>query len=158
DPYQPVERRLRITRGCLEVLAEFRNPIVIITKNHLVTRDLDFLAELAANQCATVRLSVTTLDSDLAQAMEPRASLPNHRLAAIKALAAAGVPAGVMVAPVIPGLTDHEMPAILMAAAEAGARSAGYVVLRLPFGVAPLFEDWLTRHVPDKKEKVLGRI
>jgi DNA repair photolyase len=158
DPYQPVERRLKITRGCLQVLAEFRNPIVIITKNHLVTRDLDFLAELAANQCATVRLSVTTLDSDLAQAMEPRASLPNHRLAAIKALAAAGVPVGVLVAPVIPGLTDHEMPSIITAAAEAGARVAGYVVLRLPHGVAPLFEDWLTRHAPGKKEKVLGRI
>ncbi|MEO8426061.1 MAG: PA0069 family radical SAM protein [Verrucomicrobiota bacterium] len=158
DPYQPVERRLKITRGCLEVLAEFRNPVVIVTKNHLVTRDLDLLADLATNQAATVLVSVTTLDCGLAQTMEPRASLPNHRLAAIKALASAGVPAGVMVAPVIPGLTDHEMPAIITAAAEAGARFAGYVVLRLPHGVAPLFDDWLTRHVPGKKEKVLGRI
>jgi DNA repair photolyase len=158
DPYQPVERRLRLTRRCLEVLAEFRNPVVIITKNHLVTRDLDLLGELARTQAAAVYLSVTTLDGDLARIMEPRTSQPTRRLAAIEALSRAGVPTGVLVAPVIPGLTDHEMPAIISAAAKAGARCAGYVLLRLPHAVAPLFEAWLTEHRPARKDKVLNRI
>src|SRR5262249_43315349 len=143
DCYQPIERRLQLTRRCLEVLAEFRNPVCIITKNQLVTRDIDLLSELARHAAAVVNLSVTTLDAELAGVMEPRASRPAARLAAIEALNKAGIPAGVMVAPVIPGLTDHEMPAILEAAAKAGARTAGYVTLRLPHGVAPLFEDWL---------------
>jgi DNA repair photolyase len=158
DPYQPVERRLRLTRQCLEVLVEFRNPVVIITKNHLVTRDLDLLGELARTQAAAVYLSVTTLDARLAGTMEPRTSQPRRRLAAIEALSRAGVPAGVLVAPVIPGLTDHEMPAIIGAAARAGARFAGYVLLRLPHAVAPLFEAWLARHRPARKDKVLNRI
>ncbi|MBI3415563.1 MAG: PA0069 family radical SAM protein [Verrucomicrobia bacterium] len=158
DCYQPVERRLKITRGCLEVLAEFRNPVGIVTKNHLVTRDVDFLSELARHRAAVVFISVTTLDSSIAEAMEPRASLPAHRLAAIETLARAGVPVGVLVAPVVPGLTDHETPSILAAAGKAGARFAGYVVLRLPWAVRPLFEDWLTRHAPGQKEKVLNRI
>ncbi len=158
DPYQPVERRLRLTRQCLEVLAEFRNPVVIITKNHLVTRDLDLLGELAHHEGAAVYLSVTTLNTRLARTMEPRTSYPTRRLAAIEALARAGVPAGVLVAPVIPGLTDHELASIIAAATKAGARFAGYVLLRLPHAVAPLFEGWLTEHLPDRKDKVLNRI
>lgn len=158
DCYQPVERRLRLTRRCLEVLAEFRNPVGVVTKNHLVTRDTDLLADLAKDQAAVVFLSITTLDGDLARVLEPRASQPAGRLAALAELTAAGVPVGVMVAPVIPGLTDHEVPAILEAAAKAGARAAGYVPVRLPLAVAPLFEAWLERHFPDRKERVLGRI
>jgi DNA repair photolyase len=158
DPYQPVERRLQITRRCLEVLLECRNPVGIVTKNHLVTRDVDLLLELAKFHAAGVSLSVTTLDSDLARRLEPRTSSPRQRLAAIETLARAGVPVGVMVAPVIPGLTDHEMPKILEAAAEAGATWAGKVVLRLPHAVGPLFEDWLEQNEPGKKEKTLNRI
>jgi len=158
DPYQPVERRLGITRGCLEVLAEFRNPIGIITKNNLVTRDIDLLAELAQHHAACVTISITTLDPALARIMEPRTSTPELRLDAIARLAEAGVPVGVNVAPTIPGLTDHEMPSILAAAKEAGAKWAGIVVLRLPWAVAPLFEKWLEEHFPDRKDKVLNRI
>jgi DNA repair photolyase len=158
DPYQPVEKRLGLTRGCLAVLAEFRNPVAIITKNHLVTRDADLLGELAAHNAAKVFVSITTLDAGLARRMEPRTSSPELRLEAIRTLAEAGVPVGVMIAPVVPGLTDHEMPAILAAAREAGARSAGFVVLRLPWAVAPLFEQWLEEQFPDRKEKVLNRI
>lgn len=158
DCYQPIERRLELTRRCISVLAEFRNPLGIITKNHLVTRDIDLLAELARYDAAVVTISVTTLDNDLAKVMEPRASRPSRRLAAIRALSAAGIPVKVLMAPVIPGLTDHEMPALLKACAEAGARDAGFVPLRLPWAVAPLFEAWLDRHAPGSKEKVLGRI
>ena len=158
DPYQPLERRMRITRGILEVLAEFRNPVAIITKNHLVTRDIDLLVELARHNAVAVVLSVTTLRSELQRVMEPRTSIPKRRLAAVRALADAGIPVGVNVAPVIPGLTDQEMPAILEAAAEAGADSANYVMLRLPYAVAPMFETWLGQHFPDRKEKVLNRL
>ena len=158
DCYQPVERKLRITRRCLEVLAEFRNPVGLITKNHLISRDADVLGDLARDNLAVAILSITTLDPDLSRVMEPRASVPRDRLAALAAVAAAGVPVGVMVAPVVPGLTDHEMPAILDAAAGAGACFAGMVPLRLPWAVAPLFEDWLARHYPDRKDKVLNRV
>jgi DNA repair photolyase len=158
DCYQPVERRLKLTRGCLEVLAEFRNPVGIVTKNHLITRDIDVLQKLAEHRAAAVFISVTTLDTDLRKVMEPRTSPPASRLATIEALSGAGIPVGVLVAPVIPGLTDHEMPAILAAAVKAGAKYAGYVTLRLPYAVAPLFEDWLGRHFPGKKDKVLNRI
>ncbi len=158
DPYQPVEKKLGITRGCLEVLAEFRNPVVIVTKNHLVTRDTDLLSELAGHGAAAVAVSLTTLDDDLRRVMEPRTSRPVRRLAAIRKLADAGIPVGVMTAPVIPGLNDHELPDLLSAAADAGATFAGYVPVRLPGAVAPLFEDWLERHFPDRKGKVLGRI
>jgi len=158
DPYQPVERRLKLTRGCLEVLAEFRNPITIVTKNSLVTRDLDLLAELAGCRAVAVFISVTTLDTELRKILEPRTSPPAARLATIGALAKAGLPTGVLVAPVIPGLTDHEIPAIIEAAAAAGASFAAHTMLRLPYAVAPLFEEWLTRHVPEKKDKVLNRI
>jgi DNA repair photolyase len=158
DPYQPVERRLMLTRGCLEVLAEFRNPVTVVTKNNLVTRDLDLLVELAGSQAVAVLISITTLDPELRKIMEPRTSPPPARLATIGALAKAGVLTGVLVAPVIPGLTDHEMPAILAAAAAAGASFASHTALRLPYAVAPLFEEWLTRHLPEKKDKVLNRI
>ncbi|MGH7482321.1 MAG: PA0069 family radical SAM protein [Longimicrobiales bacterium] len=158
DPYQPAERRLRLTRRCLEVLAEFRNPVGIITKNHLVTRDVDVLADLAADGCAAVTLSVTTLNPELQRIMEPRTATPARRLAAVETLATAGVPVGVNVAPVIPGLTDHEMPAILQAAYDAGASRAAFIMLRLPYAVAPLFEAWLGQHFPDRKEKVLNRL
>lgn len=158
DCYQPVEKRLRLTRSCLEVLADFRNPVGIVTKNHLVTRDADLLGELARFDASAVYLSITTLRSDLARVLEPRASLPAHRLAAIRELTAAGIPVGVAVAPVIPGLNDEEIPAILDAAAAAGAVASGYTVLRLPYAVKEIFSDWLETHFPDRKEKVLGRI
>lgn len=158
DPYQPVERRLKLTRGCLEVLAEFRNPVSVVTKNHLVTRDLDLLAELARGQAVRVCISLTTLDTDLRKVLEPRTSPTAARLATIRALAAARIPVGVMVAPVIPGLTDHEIPALVAAAAEAGAQFADHALVRLPYAVAPLFERWLEQHVPAKKEKILNRI
>jgi len=158
DCYQPVEGRLKLTRRCLEVLAEFRNPVFLITKNHLVTRDIDVLSELARHQAAEVWLSITTLDNELRKIMEPRTSPPAARLAAVRELAAAGIPVGVNVAPVIPGLTDPELPAILQAAADAGAQAAGYTIVRLPYAVAPLFEQWLATHFPDRKEKVLNRL
>jgi DNA repair photolyase len=158
DCYQPIERKLRLTRRCLEVLAEFRNPVAIITKNHLVTRDIDLLGELARHDAAIVNVSITTLDSTLTPKLEPRASLPAYRLAAVRELSQAGVPVNVMVAPVIPCITDHEMPHIIAAAAEAGAVSVGFVPVRLPWAVAPLFENWVARHFPDRKEKVLNRI
>lgn len=158
DPYQPVERRLRLTRRCLEVLVEFRNPVCLVTKNHLVTRDMDLLVELARHDAASVALSVTTLDNRLHHVLEPRTSIPARRLAAMAELSRAGIPTSVMVAPVIPGLTDHELPKILEAAAQAGATSAGYIVLRLPYAVARLFETWLDQHFPERKEKVLNRI
>lgn len=158
DPYQPIERKLELTRRCLGVLAEFRNPVAIITKNQLVTRDIDHLRDLARFKAARAFVSVTTLDAKLANIMEPRTSTPELRLGAVEALAAAGIPVGVMVAPVIPAITEHEMPAILAAARKAGARWAGMVVLRLPWAVAPLFERWLEEHFPDRKEKVLNRI
>jgi DNA repair photolyase len=158
DVYQPVERRLGLTRECLAVLAKFRNPVAIITKNHLVTRDRDLLAELAKWNAASVAISITTLDGELARTLEPRASTPTRRLAAVRELSAAGVPVRVLMAPIIPGLTEHEIPAVLAAAAEAGACGASYTILRLPHAVAPLFENWLERHAPGQKEKVLGRI
>lgn len=158
DPYQPIERRLQLTRRCLEVFAEFRNPVGIVTKNHLVTRDVDLLAELAKYEAAVAFISITSLDGELARKLEPRATQPHGRLAAVEELSKAGIPVGVMTAPIIPGLNDHEIPAILDAAAKAGARFAGYVLLRLPLAVEPLFEGWLERHYPEKKDKVLSRI
>jgi DNA repair photolyase len=158
DPYQPVERKLRITRGCLEVLAKFRNPIVIITKNRLVTRDIDLLGELASHHAAAVNVSVTSLDPELQRVLEPRTSSPSARLEAVATLRAAGIPVGVMVAPIIPGLTDHEVPKIVEACGRVGAQFAGYTIVRLPWAIAPLFEHWLDEHFPEKKEKVLSRI
>jgi DNA repair photolyase len=158
DCYQPAEKKLQLTRRCLEVLLEFRNPTVIITKNYLVTRDIDILSELARYHCIGVTISVTTLDAKLAGVMEPRASSPTRRLAAISMLSEAGIPVGYLQAPMLPGLTDAEAPAIAQAAAEAGASFAGYVALRLPFQVKSLFEQWLEQHYPERKDKVLNRI
>lgn len=158
DPYQPIERRLEITRGCLKVLAEFRNPVVIITKGALVTRDVDLLASLAENQAVRVGMSVTTLDPKLSRTLEPRASLPRQRLQAIEALTSAGIEVRLMVSPTIPGLTDHEIPSIVAAGASAGARFASYIIVRLPGSVAGIFSQWLTDHAPDKRERVLGRL
>jgi DNA repair photolyase len=158
DCYQPVEKKKQLTRRCLEVFLDFRNPVVIITKNHLVTRDVDILSELAKYECIGVTISITTLDSKLASLMEPRASTPERRLAAIRALSEAGVPVGYLQAPMIPGLTDSEAPVIAQAAADAGAKFCGYVALRLPFAVKLLFEQWLERHYPEKKDKILNRI
>jgi DNA repair photolyase len=158
DPYQPVERRLQITRRCLEVLAKFRNPVAIITKNRLVTRDIDVLSQLASHDAVGVNISITSLDRNLQRILEPRTSPPQARLDAVAQLHAAGIPVGVMVAPIIPGITDHEVPTILEACGKAGAQFAAYVILRLPWAVAPLFERWLDEHFPARKEKVLGRI
>ena len=158
DCYQPIERKLQITRRCLEVLAEFRNPVAIVTKNHLVTRDLDILENLASVKAANVNLSITTLNAELARRLEPRASLPRHRLQAIERLSAANIPVRVLIAPVIPGLNDHEIPAILSAARAAGAQDAGYVLLRLPYGVKEIFSDWLATNLPGARNKILDRI
>src|SRR5690242_11640442 len=158
DPYQPVEREMKITRQILRVLSEFNNPVGIVTKNHLVTRDIDILADMAKRNLAEVFLSVTTLDKDLARTMEPRASAPHRRLEAIRKLADAGVPVGVMTAPMIPGLNDHEMEAILEAALAAGATRAGFTVLRLPLEIKDLFDEWLRANRPDRAEKVLSLI
>jgi DNA repair photolyase len=158
DPYQPLEKKLQITRGCLAVLAECRHPVVLITKNHLITRDIDHLAELARFQATAAYISITTLDADLARKMEPRASSPKMRLEAIRALHEAGISVGVSIAPIIPGLNDSEIPAIMQAAKEAGAQFAGYTVVRLPFSVKDVFALWLEEHFPGMKDKVLGRI
>ena len=158
DPYQPIERRLEITRGCLQVLSEFRNPVGVITKSALVTRDLDILAELAAHRTVSVTLSITTLDEDVRRAMEPRAATAERRFEALAQLRERDIPAGVSIAPVVPGLTDHEMAPILSRAARAGAQYAHFIVLRLPYGVKDLFEAWLDEHFPDRKRKVLNRV
>jgi DNA repair photolyase len=158
DCYQPVERRLRLTRRCLEVFAEFRNPVSAITKSALVARDADVFAELARHGAAHVLFSVTTLDPELARRMEPRAARPERRLEAMAALARAGVPVAVMIGPVVPGLNDAEIPRILAAAARAGAASASWVLLRLPKPVDELLDGWLAAHFPERRERVLGRI
>jgi DNA repair photolyase len=158
DCYQPAERHFRLTRQCLEVFAELRSPVSIVTKNFLVTRDRDLLAELARHDATCVYLSITSLDADLAGKLEPRAARPEHRLRAIRLLAEAGIPVGVMTAPVIPGLNDHELPAILDAAAQAGAKRAGYVVLRLPHAVKGIFSSWLETYFPARLERVLSRV
>lgn len=158
DPYQPIEGRSKLARGCLEVLAEFRNPVGIITKNHLVKRDIDWLKKLHRFNACSVFLSITTLCNELHRVLEPRTCQPIRRLEAIRELTAAGIPVGVLVAPVLPGLSDHELPEILESAARAGATRAGYVMLRLPHAVRKLFADWLQQHYPDRREKVLSRV
>ncbi len=155
DCYQPIEKKLEITRHCLEVLADFRNPVGIITKNALVTRDMDVLSRLAAHDASLVVISITSLDADLAGQLEPRASRPAARLEAIRQLSEAGIPVGVSVAPIIPGLNDHEAPAIVEAAAEAGAEFVGYSVVRLPGTVAEVFEGWLAEH---ESEETAGKV
>ena len=157
DPYQPIERKLRITRSILEVMLEFRNPVAMISKNALVARDADLLGELAKLNGAVATLSITSLDPKTAAAMEPRASSPRSRLDAVSKLAAAGVPVGVSVSPIVPGLTDHETASILKAAREAGARHAFFVPLRLPGAVKPIFLEWLQNRFPDRYDKVVNR-
>lgn len=158
DPYQPTEKKRRITRQCLEVAAEFRNPAAIITKNHLITRDIDLFKEMAEWNGIAAFLSITSLDGALARKMEPRASQPHLRLKAVETLAKAGIQVGIMIGPVLPGLTDHEIPKILESAANAGAISAHYTMLRLPYGVKDLFQSWLAEHYPDRVNKVIHRV
>lgn len=158
DGYQPVESKLRITRGCLEVMAACRQPVSIVTKSRLITRDIDLLSELASHHAARVAISLTTLDKALASKMEPRASSPKDRLRAIEELASAGVPVMAMIAPVIPGLTDREMPSLIEAAASAGASFAGWIMLRLPHQVKALFIEWLERHYPDRTSRIENQV
>ena len=158
DCYQPLEKHFELTRRCLEVFAEFRNPVAVVTKSSLVLRDVDLLAELATQKLVRVAISITTLDGALARRLEPRAAQPERRLEAVAKLTSAGVPVVVMIAPVIPGLNDEEIPQILRAAREAGAVGASYVLLRLPRPVDDLFTAWLKEHFPERRQRVLGRI
>jgi DNA repair photolyase len=158
DPYQPIERDWRVTRSVLQVLADFKNPVGIVTKSSTILRDLDILAPMAKEGLAKVAISITTLDKKLARSMEPRASTPEKRLETIRGLAEAGVPVGVMTAPLIPALNDEEMETILAAAAEAGATSAGYTLLRLPLEIKDLFREWLEAHAPDRAKHVMSLI
>jgi DNA repair photolyase len=158
DPYQPIEREWRITRSILELLAECEHPFTIVTKSALVERDLDVIAPMAAKRMARVFLSVTTLDKALARTLEPRAAAPHRRLQAVEALARSGVPTGVMVAPIIPQMNDKDLEAILEAASKAGATHAGWVILRLPLEVAPLFRDWLATHHPLRAQHVMSLV
>ena len=158
DPYQPIERERKITRGLLQLMAECRHPISIITKNALIERDVDILRQLADDGLTHVAISITTLDAKLANELEPRTSSPAARLRAIETLADAGVPVRIMTAPVIPGLNDHEIPNLLASAKNAGATTAGYVMLRLPGAVEPVFRDWLCKVRPEAEEKVLAKV
>jgi DNA repair photolyase len=158
DPYQPIEKKWRIMREILEVLEAYNHPVGIVTKSALVARDIDILSRMAEKGLAKVALSVTSLDRTLARTMEPRAATPPKRLETIRKLAEAGIPASVMVAPIIPGLNDQEIERILDSARAAGAREAGYVILRLPLEVSPIFKDWLLRHYPDRYRHVLSLV
>ena len=158
DCYQPIERKLKITRKCLEIFLKYRNPVSVITKNALILRDIDLLTQLASLNLLSVCLSVTTLDADLARRMEPRTSTPEQKMKAIETLANEGIPVSVNAAPIIPGLNDEELPAILSEAAARGATYAGYTLLRLPYSVKDLFVEWLKRELPAKAERVLNRI
>jgi DNA repair photolyase len=158
DCYQPVEKKLQLTRGCLQQFLRFRNPVGVITKNSMVTRDIDVLQELARFKLVHVTLSITSMNPKLISRMEPRTASPENRMKAVKALSDAGIPVGVNVAPVIPGLTDSEIPEILKQAADHGAKSAAYIIMRLPYAVKDLFEEWVRRALPDSAEKILNRI
>jgi DNA repair photolyase len=158
DPYQPIERNYRITRSVLEVLARFQHPVSIVTKSALIMRDIDILAAMAAKGLARVAVSVTTLDPELARKMEPRASTPPRRLAALKALTDAGIPTAVMFAPTIPGLNDHELEGVLAAAHDVGVRDANYVMLRLPIEVKDLFREWLDDAVPNRASREMSLV
>ena len=158
DIYQPVERKLGLTRRCLEVFLDFRNPVGLVTKSHLITRDLDILKEMNRYGLVSVAISLTTLDDDLWRVMEPRTASPRRRLDAVRQLAEAGVPVGVLTSPIIPGLNDHEIPRLVAAAADAGAQFAGYGMVHLPYGVKDLFADWVEATFPERSSKVLGRI
>ena len=158
DPYQPLERRLQITRSVLEVLARCRHPVTIVTKSAAILRDVDLLAPMAADDLLKVFVSVTSLDAELARKLEPRAAAPHRRLQVIRELSGAGIPVGAMVAPIIPGLTDHQLEAILAAVAHAGARQASYVLLRLPHEIKDLFEGWLEAHAPLRAAHILSLV
>ena len=158
DAYQPVERNLRITRRVVEILSERGHPFAAITKSSLIERDIDLLAPMAQKGQVMVAVTITTLDADIARTLEPRAATPSRRLRTIRALSEAGIPVGVSVAPMIPFVTEPDMERVLEACAEAGATSASYIVLRLPWEVAPLFKDWLAAHFPDRAERVMGRV
>ncbi|MYK32809.1 MAG: PA0069 family radical SAM protein [Boseongicola sp. SB0670_bin_30] len=158
DPYQPIEREYRIVRQILETLFEYRHPVAVVTKGTLIERDVDILGEMGRLGLARVGVSVTTLDAQLSRKMEPRAPSPKRRLVTIRRLAEAGCPVRVMVAPVVPALTDHELEAILAQAAEAGAIAASWIMLRLPLEVSPLFQEWLAEHFPDRAQRVMGRV
>ncbi|MFA5581831.1 MAG: PA0069 family radical SAM protein [Paracoccaceae bacterium] len=158
DPYQPLEGRYAIMRGVLEVLDAFHHPVAIVTKGMLIERDLDILAPMAARGLAAVGITLTTLDPKLSRALEPRVPAPARRLAVIRRLAEAGIPVRVMISPLIPALTDHELENIMAAAKDAGAQAASYILLRLPREVSPLFQDWLAEHVPDRAARVMGRV
>jgi len=158
DPYQPLERKMEITRSCMKIMRDFRNPAAVITKNFLVTRDIDIFEEMASRDGIGINMSVTSLDSSLARTMEPRASQPKLRLKAIEMLAKKDIPVSVIIGPVVPGLTDHEIPAILQSCADAGASGAHYTMLRLPYGVKDLFQVWLEDNYPDKAAKVLSHV
>lgn len=158
DPYQPAERRYRITRAILEVLQRYQHPIGFVTKSALITRDIDILAPMAADNLAKAALSVTTLDPRLARKMEPRASTPARRIEALRQMSAAGIPTAVMFAPLIPGLNDHELEAVLAAAKDAGVQSAGFVMLRLPLEVKDLFQEWLAAEVPERASRVMSLV
>jgi DNA repair photolyase len=158
DPYQPIERHYKITRSILEVLSRFNHPVSIVTKSALAARDIDILMPMAEKNLARVSLSVTSLDPDLARKMEPRASTPKRRLGAIRDLSSVGIPTGVMFAPAIPGLNDHELEGVLEAARDAGATTAGYVMLRLPLEVKDLFQEWLASSVPERASRVMSLV
>ncbi len=158
DIYQPIEKQLKLTRKCLETFLDFRNPVGMVTKNYLITRDIDLLQELAKYDCVSVCLSITTLDENLRRLMEPRTSSAAKRLDAVRKLAAAGIHVGVLTAPIIPGLTDHEIPALVQAAKDAGAKFVGYSIVHLPYGVKDIFASWIEQHYPERADKVLNRI
>jgi DNA repair photolyase len=158
DCYQPVERELRITRSCLEVALEARQPVSLITKNALIVRDLDLLSELAGQGLCRVAISLSTMDQELTKVLEPACSAPAARLEAVRKLSTAGIPVHLMAAPLIPGLTDSDFPEVLQRAAAAGAKSAGYIMVRLPLTVEPVFLEWLQRHRPDEEQKVRSRL
>lgn len=158
DPYQPAEQQFQITRKCLEVLAEFCHPVCIVTKNALILRDIDLLKHLAKYRAVSVSISISTLNPELKKILEPRTTPPESRLSTIEKLANSGIPVNILVSPVIPGLTDHEIPSIIKRASEAGASGAYYSVLRLPYGVADLFINWLDQWFPERKEKIINRI
>ncbi|MFB6344281.1 MAG: PA0069 family radical SAM protein [bacterium] len=158
DPYQPIERELELTRSCLKVFRRYRNPVSLITKSQLVTRDIDVLSDLADANLVRVHVSITSLDRELINKLEPRTTRPHRRLDAIDQLSNAGIPVGVNAAPMIPGLTDQELPSILREASRRGATSAGYIMVRLPGPVKDLFSDWLEQHFPDRRDKVLNQI
>lgn len=158
DPYQPVERDMGITRDCLQVLRDFRHPVAIVTKGTLIERDIDILGDMARDGLVRVGVSVTTLDAGLARRMEPRVPSPKRRLAVIRRLAGAGVPVRLMASPIVPGLSDHEIEALLQAGKEAGAEAASWIMLRLPREVSPLFRQWLAEHYPDRAARVMARL